>query len=212
LSHTARLFDQQTLIASLLDPNWKFLKKALILSVLSLWLSVADAQLAWLFRAPKDFAEVHQVIAQKFPTVPTVGGAELANLMTSAEPPLLLDYRTRAEYEVSHLPGAIWVADLKSARAQIAKVRGSTPQRKVVLYCSVGYRSADLATQLQKLPDKGYAQELYNLKGSLFLWANEGRPFVRTQSDGGEIPAALVHPYSAGWGTLLLPQLRAPLN
>lgn len=172
---------------------------------------VAQAQLVWLFRAPKDFAEVHQVIADKFPQVPNLTTNELATLMARGEAPLLLDYRSRAEYEVSHLAGAVWVADLKAARMEIAKVRAVDGQRKVLVYCSVGYRSADLVAQIQNLPDRGYAQELYNLKGSLFMWANEGRPMVKRVGSGPEQAALQVHPYNAGWASLLAPKLRAGL-
>jgi rhodanese-related sulfurtransferase len=169
----------------------------------------AQAQLAWLFRAPKDFAEVHQVIADKFPNVPNVTTADLAALLARGEAPLLLDFRSRVEYEVSHLAGAIWVADLKAARMEIAKVRALDGNRKVVAYCSVGYRSADLVSQIQKLPDRGYAHELFNLKGSLFAWANEGRPMVAKRGNAPEQAALQVHPYNNSWASLLAPQLRA---
>ncbi len=171
----------------------------------------AQAQLAWLFRAPRDFSEVFQVIADKFPQVPNLTTSELSTLNARGEAPLLLDYRSRAEYEVSHLAGAVWVADLKAARMEIAKVRAVDGQRKVLVYCSVGYRSADLVAQIQKLPDRGYAQELYNLKGSLFMWANEGRPMVKRVGSGPEQAALQVHPYSSSWAGLLAPQLRAGL-
>jgi rhodanese-related sulfurtransferase len=172
----------------------------------------AQAQMAWLFRAPKDFAEVYQVIAEKFPGVPNLSTSELATLFAKGEPPLLLDYRSRAEFEVSHLPGALFVANLNAARMEIAKVRAIDSQRKVLVYCSVGYRSAELVAQIQSLPDRGFGQALYNLKGSLFLWANEGRPFVKARGPGpAEQPAQLVHPYNNSWAALLAPQLRAPI-
>jgi rhodanese-related sulfurtransferase len=189
-------------------PRRDFLVKALGLSPLVLS-EKAQAQLAWLFRAPRDFAEVHQVIADKFPGVPIMSTSELAAMLARGDAPLLLDYRSRVEYDVSHLAGAIWVSDLKSARAEIAKVRAMDGQRKLLVYCSVGYRSADLVAQIQKLPDRGYAHELYNLKGSLFMWANEGRPMFKKNGTGPEQAATQVHPYNSSWGTLLSPHLRA---
>ncbi len=45
---------------------------------------------------------------------------------------------------------------------------------------------------------------MQNLKGSIFQWANEGRPVVRD----GE-PVREVHPYDAVWGRLLDRDLRA---
>jgi hypothetical protein len=44
-----------------------------------------------------------------------------------------------------------------------------------------------------------------NLDGSIFAWANEGRPLERNGQ-----PAQLVHPYDALWGKLLDPARRAP--
>jgi 3-mercaptopyruvate sulfurtransferase SseA len=70
----------------------------------------------------------------------------------------------------------------------------------IVVYCSVGYRSAGVVQALQA---QGFS-EVYNLKGSIFRWANEGRPVVRN----GE-PVSAVHPYDASWGQLLTDSLRA---
>ena len=70
----------------------------------------------------------------------------------------------------------------------------------IVTYCSVGYRSAGVA---QRLRAAGFTQ-VYNLEGSLFRWANEGRPLYR-----GDTLVHQVHPYDRVWGTLLKEELRA---
>ena len=49
----------------------------------------------------------------------------------------------------------------------------------------------------------GYA-DVWNLEGSIFQWANGGRPVYR---DGRPVEA--VHPYNTLWGTLLADSLRA---
>ena len=41
-------------------------------------------------------------------------------------------------------------------------------------YCAVGYRSAEMATQLRAA---GFTN-VRNLEGSIFQWANEHRPLV----------------------------------
>jgi hypothetical protein len=69
----------------------------------------------------------------------------------------------------------------------------------IVVYCSVGYRSAEITKRLR---DEGY--EASNLRGSIFRWANEGHPVVRGDSTVRE-----VHPYDSTWGELLDPSLRA---
>jgi rhodanese-related sulfurtransferase len=68
------------------------------------------------------------------------------------------------------------------------------PDRPIVVYCSVGYRSSILAGKLQ---DMGF-KEVYNLEESIFKWANEGRPLVQ-----GKVTVRKVHPYDTRWESLL---------
>ena len=120
-------------------------------------------------------------IAKEFPNVKSIGTAELAKL----EPkPLLLDVRTAAEFDVSHLSGARRV-DPDAATVALPK---ATP---IITYCSVGYRSAKFA---QRLQDAGFTN-VRNLDGSIFQWANEGRPIAGS--------AGKVHPFNKKWGVLL---------
>lgn len=134
---------------------------------------------------------VNAKIHHKFPGVPRMQTSELAErLKNSQQPkPVLLDVRTKAEFAVSHLAGAI---RLKPG----ADVTGlSLPKDKpIVTYCSVGYRSAAMA---KKLRDAGYSA-VTNLEGSIFRWANENRPLVRENQ-----PTDKVHPYNAVWGRLV---------
>ena len=132
-------------------------------------------------------------IRKEFPAVPQVGTGALAARL-EGERPLLLDVRTLAEYEVSHLAGARRVEPGAMPELGVPK---DTP---IVTYCSVGYRSSALA---QRLRAAGYTR-VENLEGSIFQWANEGRPLVR---DGQ--PAKLVHPFDAKWGRLLDKERRA---
>ena len=113
--------------------------------------------------------------------------------------PVLLDVRTPAEWEVSHLPGARRVdpqANAKTAAGDLAK------DAPIVTYCAVGYRSAAMAHRLRAA---GYTQ-VQNLEGSIFQWANEHRPLVH-----GDERVTQVHPYTQGWGRLLAPEVRAAL-
>jgi 3-mercaptopyruvate sulfurtransferase SseA len=70
----------------------------------------------------------------------------------------------------------------------------------IVVYCSVGYRSSRLAERLQKAG----CTNVFNLDGSIFQWANEGRLLER---DGR--PVNEVHPYSQTFGQLLRSEHRA---
>lgn len=121
-------------------------------------------------------------------TVPLVTVSELKKMPDV----VLLDTRTKAEYDVSHLPNARWVGydDFEMKRV------GEVPkQANVVLYCSVGVRSERVG---EKLLAAGY-QNVHNLYGSLFEWVNEGNLVVDKQ----EKPTRRVHAYSRLWGVWL---------
>jgi len=81
---------------------------------------------------------------------------------------------------------------------------------KVVCYCSVGYRSSYLAQQLQCELDKPVYLEkkskvmVYNLEGSIFKWANEGKDLEGNKG----FKTVVVHPYNVIWGKLLNAELR----
>lgn len=143
---------------------------------------------------------VNRWVRRAFPEVPTLTTQQLAEWLTqgSAPVPILLDVRRDDEFAVSHLPGANCTANLETALAlELDR------DRPIVAYCAVGYRSARLVEQLQGW---GYT-EVYNLAGSIFKWANEGRSLV-SQSQ----PVPQVHPYNALWGVLLKPGLASPLT
>lgn len=142
---------------------------------------------------------VNHMIASEYPDVPTISTDSLATrLDEGGQPrPLLLDARAPEEYAVSHLPGARRVDPAADAYPALDSLAPDTP---IVVYCSVGYRSAGVAQALRR---QGFAH-VANLEGSIFRWANEGRPVYR---DGA--PVAAVHPYDATWGRLLTDSLRA---
>jgi rhodanese-related sulfurtransferase len=123
----------------------------------------------------------------------------LAAEMVSPTPPTLLDVRQPDEIAVSRIPGAIPV----NPDASVDDLRQLDLEGPVVVYCSVGARSATLAERLKAAG----IDSVRNLRGSIFAWANEGRPLERA----GE-SVQTVHPYDAAWGTYLRPSLRADLG
>jgi rhodanese-related sulfurtransferase len=133
---------------------------------------------------------VKTLIRLKFPQVQSVSVATLANWLqgdsTASQQPLLLDARKPAEYQVSHLPEA------QLAPADLSQLQPD--DRPIVVYCSVGYRSARLAKQLQQM---GF-QRVFNLEGSIFEWANANYPVYRDSEIVHQ-----VHPYNDRWGKLL---------
>jgi len=109
---------------------------------------------------------------------------------------LLVDVRDEQEFAVSHILGAINSRD----PAAVASAFRSSGKEALVLYCSVGYRSSRMARRVQSL----VSGPVYNLEGSIFEWANSGRPVYR-----GEERVNAVHPYGPRWEPLLDRRLRA---
>ncbi len=137
-------------------------------------------------------AQLRPWISLRFPGVEWLGAGELAAWMK--RPPsaglVLLDARSREEFEVSSLAGARRV----DPDAEAADLDDLSDRARIVVYCSVGYRSAAVASRLRRA---GFEQ-VYNLEGGIFEWANQGRPVYR-----GQEPVEEVHPYDRAWGRLL---------
>lgn len=132
-------------------------------------------------------------IHSSFPTVKHVSTDKLYKWINDpeADPPILIDRRAPEEYAVSHIHGAFPAVDIKEALHIINREGIGRP---VVVYCSVGYRSSALA---EKLQEQGVTK-VYNLEGSIFKWANEGKEIYR-----GNTKVAVVHPFDSEWRTLL---------
>lgn len=145
-----------------------------------------------------EWAEVLERIEAEFPGVPRIPPDELERRLAEegAKRPLLVDTRSAEEFAVSHLPGALHAV----SAAEVESLPGYRPDRPLVVYCSVGYRSSALAARLLQ---RGHP-EVLNLEGSIFRWANQGRPLERA---GREVRQ--VHPYSENWGRLLNRELWA---
>ena len=143
-----------------------------------------------------------QLVRSKFPKVRQLSTEELARWLadTNSPSPVLLDVRKPEEFAVSHLPGAKRVEPSIKAADLIPTF---PTNRTAVVYCSVGYRSSELA---MRLLDAGFTN-VCNLEGSLFQWANEDRPM---EKDGK--PASTVHGYNETFGRLLKPERRADLK
>lgn len=150
---------------------------------------------------PVDWFLLKRTLRGKFSDVRWITTKELADWLADKQrpAPALLDVRTPAEWNVSHLAGARRVDPQASAPEAAGGLAKDAP---IVAYCSVGYRSGLMARRLRAA---GYTQ-VQNLEGSIFEWANEGRPLVHEGK-----PATKVHPYDATRGKLLRPERRAPL-
>lgn len=121
-------------------------------------------------------------------SVPLVTVAQLREMPNV----VLLDTRTKAEYDVSHLPNARWVG---YDDFELKRVQDVPKQANVVVYCSVGYRSERVG---EKMLAAGY-QNVSNLYGSLFEWVNQGNTVVDNRGKA----TRRVHGYSRLWGVWL---------
>ena len=139
------------------------------------------------------WAEVLRDIRNKYPEVKQLQTDELYSWITvpGGGSVILIDARKKEEFQVSHISGARHIPYNRDPSKYLANIKQDDP---IVVYCSVGYRSSILAEKLQKM---GFT-EVHNLEGSLFKWANEGKPVVQ-----GQKMIHKVHPYNAHWGRLL---------
>jgi rhodanese-related sulfurtransferase len=146
-----------------------------------------------------DPAELRPVIEARYPDVGWIDAITLRAFM--GRPPdgglVLLDSRSEAEFAVSHLRGARRVDPDATDFASLELPPGAL----VIVYCSVGWRSAAVADRLRRAGVRAL-----NLEGGIFFWANQGLPVYR-----GRRRVAEVHPFDATWGRYLDRGRRADL-
>uniref|UniRef100_UPI00366C0351 rhodanese-like domain-containing protein n=1 Tax=Plantactinospora endophytica TaxID=673535 RepID=UPI00366C0351 len=108
---------------------------------------------------------------------------------------ILLDAREPKEFEVSHLKNAMCVGydffNLENTLTKLPKDKNT----KIVVYCSLGIRSEDIAEKLQKV---GYTN-VFNLYGGIFEWKNQGNTIVNLQNNLTE----KVHAFNKEWSKWL---------
>lgn len=131
---------------------------------------------------PKFDARVTQLLDF---SVPVMSVGELAKSQSEV---LVFDTRKKEEYEVSHIKDARY---LGYKDFDVSRLKGIPKNTKIVLYCSIGYRSEKIGKKLKKL---GYTQ-VYNLFGSIFEWMNQGYTVVDNEGQ----PTKKVHTYNKKW-------------
>lgn len=118
-------------------------------------------------------------------TVPLMSVNELLN---NKDKFIIFDAREKNEYDVSHIPDAIY---LGYSDFNVSRIKNIPKEKNMVVYCSIGYRSEKIGEKLLRL---GY-KNVYNLYGSIFEWANEKYPLV---SSNGKTTYS-VHSYNKTW-------------
>jgi rhodanese-related sulfurtransferase len=105
---------------------------------------------------------------------------------------VFLDAREHKEFKVSHIKNAIFVG---YNNFQIKSVKAIPKDAKIVVYCSVGFRSEKIC---EKLKAAGFTNVL-NLYGGIFEWKNVGKSVFT--SNGKETQN--VHAFDKDWGKWL---------
>lgn len=119
---------------------------------------------------------------RKFPTVEGITASELLQSQEEVTEYILVDVRKPKEQAVSMIPGAI-------TRKEFEEQGDSLRGKKIVTYCTAGYRSGLYAQEIQA---RGW--QVLNLEGSLLSWTHAGGPLVDDQG-----PTKRLHVYSADW-------------
>lgn len=120
--------------------------------------------------------------------VPVISVSEAAMKIDTA---IFLDSRELEEYNVSHLPNAIWIGH---DDFDLARLKNISPTQLLIVYCSVGKRS-DTITKALIQADYTNVQ---NLAGGIFEWVNQGHAVYCGGEETGD-----VHVFNAFWGRWL---------
>lgn len=161
-------------------------------SLLWVWLTfLLNAQVSQpVHLACKDAEFNQEVKAWLQFTVPVIS---VQHLSDQRDQYVILDARELEEYTVSHIKDAIPVGYDKFDLKKLPKL---TENKRIVVYCSIGYRSEKIA---QKLKNAGYKQ-VYNLYGGIFEWINNSLPVVNTQ----EQSETRIHTFNQKWSKWVL--------
>jgi len=118
----------------------------------------------------------------------TVNGVGVDSLREIRDKAVLLDTRTRAEYEVSRIQGARFVGYESFDTTAVEDLPRDTA---IIAYCAVGYRSERVAERLKQM---GFTN-VGNLYGGIFEWKNRDLTVV---TDSGATER--IHAYNKTWG------------
>ena len=122
-------------------------------------------------------------VAKQFPNVKHISIEELEKL--DPKEYILVDVRSKNELKVSMIKNAITKDDFK-------KSLDSYKNKKIISYCTIGYRSSKFSRTFQ---EKGF--NTYNLKESILGWAMRKKSLMKAGKETKQ-----VHVYSDAWNFL----------
>jgi rhodanese-related sulfurtransferase len=124
---------------------------------------------------------IYEDYREKFPNVTEIGGQEALRLL-SGDDVVFVDVRKTGEQKISMIPGAV-------TKGQFLDNIEIYRQKKIVAYCTIGYRSGKFAEKMEK---KGVA--VFNLQAGLLGWVHVHGPLVSQNS-----PTNTLHVYGKTW-------------
>lgn len=125
-------------------------------------------------------------------TVPIVKPEQASFEMKRDSTIVILDTREKEEYTVSHIRNAKYVG---YDHFEIDSLKSIPKNTRIIVYCSVGYRSERIGEKLSKI---GFTN-VSNLYGGIFEWINNDYSVV----DMNNKQTSKVHAYSKLWGKWL---------
>ena len=108
-----------------------------------------------------------QLVAEAKLRITEISAQDAIALSARGDDPVYLDVREPQEWNLFRIPGAVWVplGDIDEIVAEQLP-----PDKKVVVYCARGNRSALAADSMRK---QGYT-DVASLAGGITAWANAG--------------------------------------
>src|SRR4051812_6649065 len=162
------------------------------------WIAAVLMALAWpaapraqaLSRAEKleGKLRVAMLKANKDIQGPWIKAAELKAMIDDTDL-ILVDVRQPVERNVSMLPHAI---DTYQFADQYR--HGIPPGKRLVLYCTIGYRSGKYG---EKLAPLGIKYQV--LEGGILMWSFVGGPLAARNEHSEWLPTKRIHVYDAEW-------------
>ncbi len=111
---------------------------------------------------------IEQVIKDAQEGVSCIGMDQLKKRIKENNKLVLLDVRTKSEYDAAHIKGAAWV---ERGIAEFLLVRTlPDPNAEIVVYCKIGHRAGLVTKALKKA---GY-KNVVSLDGGLDGWVRQG--------------------------------------
>ena len=102
-----------------------------------------------------------------------ISSTELLTKINSKQAPLIIDVRSKEEYEEGHIPGAVNI-EFRKLKDSIEMIAGLKDAR-IVVYCERGIRAAIAEITLQ---NEGF-QTILHLEGDMLNWRKNSLPIAK---------------------------------